>query len=235
MQGFMGGVLVREQNIFNNTNKSSIAAKAIEEHYLPAGANSPLPSTIEGSILSLADKLDSLCIMICNGAEVKGNKDPFGMRRLALGIARLLGIKAEQNSILISVSAAVDICLNVICETNKVTNESKQKIHTFILDRMKAALDGEFDPRSVDALSKQLLSDPLLKVRSFAVEIANALSQSGKGSLLEALIPYKRAKKLIQGCVLSEIDVALFKASEEIALYEKVLSVEIKIKLQAAN
>ena len=61
---------------------------------------------------------------------------------------------------------------------------------------MKAALDGEFDPRSIDALSKQLLSEPLLKVRNFAAEIANALTQSGKGSLLEALIPYKRAKNL---------------------------------------
>jgi glycyl-tRNA synthetase len=235
MQGFMGGVLVKEQNIFNNVKKSSIAAKAIEEHYMPAGAHSPLPTTREGVILSLADKLDSLCIMICHGAEVKGNKDPFGMRRLALGIARLLGIKGEKDSILIPLKRVVDICLDVIKENTIVTSECKLKIHSFILDRMKSALEGEFDLRSIEALSGQLIDEPLFKVRMFAVEIAKALNQTGSGSLLEALVPYKRAKNLTQGWSSNEVNTALFKVPEEVFLYEKLTGLEIRIKSHLKN
>lgn len=230
MQGVMGGVLVREQNIFNDVNKSFNAAKAIEEHYLPAGANSPLPSTWQGVVLSLSDKLDSLCMMICNGAEVKGNKDPYGMRRLALGVARLLGIKNEQNSLTISLKSVVEISLSVIQENYKVTDEHKSKIYSFILDRMKAALDGEFDPRSIEALSRQLIEEPLHKVRNFAEKIAVALTQSGKGSLLEALIPYKRAKNLTQEWKLNEVNTSLFKTAEEISLYEKLVGIELRVK-----
>jgi glycyl-tRNA synthetase len=235
MQGFMGGVLVREQNIFNDTNRSFIAGKAIEEHYMPAGAHSPLPSTFEGVVLSLADKLDSFCMMICHGAEVKGNKDPFGMRRLALGIARLLGIKDEKNSIPVSLKTVVEICLAVIQENSKVTNEHKEKIYSFILDRMKAALEGEYDPRSVEALLRQLKEEPLHKVRNFAEKIAVALTQSGKGSLLEALIPYKRAKNLTQEWNSKEVNPSLFKTAEEISLFEKLNSLEIRIKTNIKN
>jgi glycyl-tRNA synthetase len=235
MQGFMGGVLIREQNIFNDFKKSFIAANAIEEHYMPSGAHSPLPSTMEGVVLSLADKLDSLCMMICHGNEVKGSKDPFGMRRLALGIARLLGIKGEENSISISLKNVVDICLKEIQKNINVTNENKIKIYSFVVDRMKAALDGEFDSRSIEALSLQLIEEPLSKVRGFANAIALALTQSGKGSLLEALVPYKRAKNLIHGCSSYEINTSLFIVPEEVSLYEKLMSLEIRIKVHLKN
>ncbi|APJ02542.1 glycine--tRNA ligase subunit beta [Silvanigrella aquatica] len=235
MQGVMGGILAREQNVLNNQEKSNIAARAIEQHYMPVGAQSPLPSSQEAVILSLADKIDSLCMMICHGAEVKGNKDPFGMRRLALSVARLLGIKGEDNSISVSLERVVDICLSVISENNNVTKENKLKIHSFILDRMKAALDGEFDPRSVEALSVQLIQEPLYKVRIFANEIAKALSQSGQGSLMEALIPYKRAKNLTQGWNSAEVNISLFKTQEEITLYEKLTGLEVRIQSHIKN
>lgn len=231
MQGFMGAVLVREQNIFQDENKSFIAAKAIEEHYAPSGATSILPSTVEGVILSLADKVDSLCMMLCHGLEVKGNKDPLGMRRLALTIARLIGIKGEKNSITISLNKIIEICFSVINQSIKVTEDNKNKTISFIIERMKVALGDEFDSRTIEALSKQLKDEPLNKMRNFAVQIEDALLQSGKGSLLEALIPYKRAKKLTNDWKLSEVDVSLLKTPEEVSLYEYLISVEKNIEL----
>ena len=61
------------------------------------------------------------------------------------------------------------------------------------------------------------------------------MSQSGKGSLLEALVPYKRAKNLIQGCPSNEVNTSLFKVPEEVSLYEKLASLEIRIKTHLKN
>ncbi|KAB8030800.1 glycine--tRNA ligase subunit beta [Fluviispira multicolorata] len=230
MQGVMGGVLVREQNIFSDVNKSLLVAKAIEEHYMPVGAQASLPSTVFGAILSLADKLDSLCIMINHGAEVKGNKDPYGMRRYALGIARLLGLKDEINSLPISVKEAVALTLNILKETHKIAPESEVKIHAFILDRIKATLKEDFDIRSLEALSLKLISEPLVKVKSFAHAIAKALEQTGKGSLLEALIPYRRARNLTLNWNDQNISTSLFKEKEEAILFEKLITLELKVK-----
>lgn len=232
MQGVMGGVLIREQNILQSIEASECAAKAVEEHYLPISTSSSLPQTKEGVILSLADKLDSLCMMICHGAEVKGNKDPFGLRRLALSIARLLGIKDEYNHVKLSLEVVVEICLNVLEENYVIKNESRQKIYSFILDRMKAALEGEFDSRIIDALTTQLIHENISSVRVFANKITLALEQVGDGSLLSAIIPYKRAKNLLQNWHLKEeINITLFKTSEELMLFEKLKSVQAKIEI----
>ncbi len=231
MQGIMGGVLVREQNILNDNHKSSLVAKAIEEHYMPIGAQSSLPSTRLGSILALADKLDSLCIMISYGAEVKANKDPFGMRRLALGIARLLGLKNEDNCLFISVQQAIELTLKILKEANrKILPESENKIYNFILERMKATLKEDFDVRSLEALSQQLISEPLYKVRSLAEAIANALQQTGKGSLLEALNPYRRARNLTLNWNDKNVSISLFKEKEESILFENLIKLELTIK-----
>ncbi|MFZ9521684.1 MAG: glycine--tRNA ligase subunit alpha [Silvanigrellaceae bacterium] len=89
MQGLMGGILVREQKLFGG-NCERVSA-AIAEHYAPTGASSSLPQTELGRILSLADKLDSLVVLVGHGTDVKGNKDPFALRRTALAVLRLLG------------------------------------------------------------------------------------------------------------------------------------------------
>nr|WP_286190721.1 glycine--tRNA ligase subunit beta [Fluviispira vulneris] len=231
MQGIMGGVLVREQNVLNDSHRSSLVAQAIEEHYMPIGAQSSLPTSKLGSILALADKLDSLCIMISHGAEVKGNKDPYGMRRLALGIARLLGLKNEENCLYISLKQAVDLTLKVLKETNStLVADSVSKINNFIVERMKATLKEDFDVRSLEALSQQLISEPLYKVRSLAEAIALALQQTGKGSLLEALNPYRRARNLTLNWNDKNVSISLFKEKEESILFEKLTNLELTIK-----
>jgi glycyl-tRNA synthetase len=237
MQGIMGGILLKEQNVFNDTYKSEIAAKAVEEHYLPLGAQSPLPTTIEGVVLALADKLDSLCLMFSHGAEMKAGKDPLGMRRLALGVVRLLGIRNENNSIALPLKDVLNLTFQVIEEEKqvKVTIESRHKTNLFIIDRIKAALEDEFDIRLIEALSRQLLEEPFSKVRLFAVEMTNALKKTGEGSLQNALLPYKRAKNLTYNWNDTAINTKLFKASAEFLLYETLQNIENIIKTQLQN
>lgn len=65
-------------------------ADAIAEHYLPRFAGDELPDSPSGQILAVADKLDSLAGVFSIGKKPSGNRDPFGLRRAALGVVRIL-------------------------------------------------------------------------------------------------------------------------------------------------
>lgn len=65
-------------------------AAAIGDHYRPRFAGDALPTSIDGQILAVADKLDSLAGIFSIGKKPSGNRDPFGLRRSALGIVRVL-------------------------------------------------------------------------------------------------------------------------------------------------
>ena len=65
-------------------------ASAIREHYQPRGAGDALPSTATGTTLAIADKLDTLAGIFAIGEKPTGTKDPFGLRRAAIGVVRIL-------------------------------------------------------------------------------------------------------------------------------------------------
>jgi glycyl-tRNA synthetase beta chain len=64
-------------------------AKAIEDHYLPDSAGGPLPQTEPGKVLAAADKLDTLTVSFALGHKPSGSRDPYGLRRAAIGLLRL--------------------------------------------------------------------------------------------------------------------------------------------------
>jgi glycyl-tRNA synthetase beta chain len=66
------------------------AADAIREHYLPRGAGDELPSSRSGMALSIADKLDTIAGIFALGQKPTGAKDPFGVRRAAIGLLRVM-------------------------------------------------------------------------------------------------------------------------------------------------
>lgn len=65
-------------------------ATAIDEHYMPRGAGGELPATRTGTAVALADKLDTLAGIFAIGQKPTGTKDPFGLRRAAIGVLRIL-------------------------------------------------------------------------------------------------------------------------------------------------
>jgi glycyl-tRNA synthetase beta chain len=70
--------------------ESQAVAAAIGDHYRPRFAGDSLPASIDGQVLAVADKLDSLAGIFSIGKKPSGNRDPFGLRRSALGIVRVL-------------------------------------------------------------------------------------------------------------------------------------------------
>jgi glycyl-tRNA synthetase beta chain len=82
-------------------------AVSIREHYLPRGAGDALPTTRTGVALAIADKLDTLAGIFAIGEKPTGTKDPFGLRRAALGVQRILIEKAIDLDLRVHVDRAL--------------------------------------------------------------------------------------------------------------------------------
>jgi glycyl-tRNA synthetase beta chain len=84
LQGEVGGLYARAQGA------SEAAAAAIYDHYRPTSMEDRIPRTLEGQLLAIADKADTIAGMFSLGLEPTGSKDPFALRRAANGIVKIL-------------------------------------------------------------------------------------------------------------------------------------------------
>jgi glycyl-tRNA synthetase beta chain len=84
LQGVMGSYYARLDG------EPPEVAEAIREHYLPRAAGDQLPATAAGTAVAVADRLDTLAGIFALGERPSGTKDPFGLRRAALGVQRIL-------------------------------------------------------------------------------------------------------------------------------------------------
>ena len=84
LQGKVGGLYCREEGHLAQV------WKAVYEHYQPVSLEDDSPSSLSGAILSIADKLDSIVGVVGIGVQVTGSKDPFGLRRNAQGICKIV-------------------------------------------------------------------------------------------------------------------------------------------------
>ena len=113
--------------------ESGAIADAISEHYAPRFAGDELPQSVDGRILAIADRLDTLAGVFTLGKKPSGNRDPFGLRRAALGIVRILiecGIDLDLRSM---VNEAVALQPKGKLDVSDVAED----MHTFITERLR--------------------------------------------------------------------------------------------------
>jgi len=92
LQGIVGGLYARAQQLDPDLPESTrlAIADAICDHYKPQSMEDSVPRTIEGAVLSIGDKADSIAGMFALGLQPTGSKDPFALRRQANGIVKIL-------------------------------------------------------------------------------------------------------------------------------------------------
>ena len=83
LQGVMGGLYAEAGGL------GDAVARAVGEHYRPLSATAPLPATVAGALLAVADKLDNIAGAWVAGEKPSGSRDPYGLRRAAMGIVRI--------------------------------------------------------------------------------------------------------------------------------------------------
>jgi glycyl-tRNA synthetase beta chain len=108
-------------------------ADAIAEHYLPRFSGDDLPDSAAGQVLAVADKLDSLAGIFALGKKPSGNRDPFGLRRAALGIIRIL----VERGIDVDLKAMIARAVAEQPEGKTNADEVGADLYTFISERMR--------------------------------------------------------------------------------------------------
>jgi glycyl-tRNA synthetase len=137
------GVMGREYALKGDYPKE--VANAIYEHWLPRNADDELPPSAAGTLLSLADRLDSLVGLFGIGLAPKSTADPYGLRRAALGIIQILVNK----SIDLDLGKAIDRVIQV--QPVRVQPNTKNDVLDFVAGRLRAWVEEQEWPRDVIA------------------------------------------------------------------------------------
>ena len=151
LQGVMGGLYAREEGYPEDI------WKAIYEHYQPISLDDSSPTTRNGALLSIADRLDTIAGCFSIGIRPRGSSDPFGLRRQAQGLIKILldhGVDWE-----------VDDLLDFACvglEADSV--ELRSEIKVFLGKRLRRILEGQ----------------------GIEYDVVNAIMEAGMGSIVGA-------------------------------------------------
>jgi glycyl-tRNA synthetase beta chain len=204
-------------------------ADAIEDHYKPKFAGDTLPRGQVGTCVALADKLETLAGMFGIGQLPTGDKDPFALRRHALGVIRMLieqDLPIDVSELLLTAFKSFPF------EISMYPAENIKLVQSFIYERLAGTLREQgYSALEVDAvvsLRPQRLGDipkRLAAVRAFAaLPEAASLAAANKrvGNIL----------KKAEGTVAARVDAALLKEAAEIALNGALA--EVKPKADAA-
>lgn len=212
LQGIMGGYYARHDGLGDDI------AFAIEDHYRPRFAGDALPRNRVGLVVALADKLETLAGLFAIGQLPTGDKDPFALRRHALGIVRML---MEQDLPL----ALGELLAQAVAQFPQADADTASQLADFIFDRLAGSLREQgYSAQEVDAvlaLHPQRLGDVakrLAAVRAFAaLPEAPALAAANKriGNILKKA---ERADAHVSENLLQEdAEKALFAATQRIA------------------
>ena len=213
LQGIMGAYYARHEGLRDGV------AIAIEDHYKPRFAGDALPRNHTGTVLALADKLETLVGLFGIGQLPTGDKDPFALRRHALGVIRIL---VEKN-LPLDLPALIDTAVPAFGEL--ITNP-REALLGFFADRVAVSLrDQGYSAQEVDAvlaLNPSRLGDVprrLEAVRAFA-----ALPEAA--SLAAANKRVSNILKKIEGELPTAVDAALLTEPAEQALAAALAEVQ---------
>lgn len=220
LQGVMGRYYA-----LNDKEHPDVAA-ACMEHYAPRFAGDLLPKTDTGTILALADKLETLVGIWGIGLAPTGEKDPFALRRHALGICRIL----LEKKLPLNIRQLIQGTLDQFSQAEVKENAKLDLIHQFILDRLRAylkdqSLDGKaYSTNEVDSVvsqDPQVFNDVLERleaVRRFSsLDAAPVLASANKriGNILKK-VDFEIPKVVDQTLLMVDAEISLAKALDKI-------------------
>ncbi len=143
LQGIMG----RHYAVVDGEPPS--VARAIESHYRPRHAGDDLPADKPGQALALADRLDTVVGIFAAGKKPSGGKDPFALRRAALGIIRLL----EQTECRLKLDEMIELAIGPLADQLEVHDQVVGEVEEFLKDRLRShAMEQGIDTSTVQAV-----------------------------------------------------------------------------------
>jgi glycyl-tRNA synthetase beta chain len=168
LQGVIGGLYARAQGLGERV------ALAVYEQYTPASMDEEIPPSIEGQLLGLADRIQTITAMFGIGNAPTGSKDPFALRRASNAIVKILA----ESGLPLTIG-------DVLNAGDVVSHPSRDEAEARVGDPVRGAEDA--DRRQVAAFLGERLHFYLKDVRGFAYDVVNAVLAAGADDVRDAI------------------------------------------------
>ena len=215
LQGEMGKYFALNQGFEQDVSN------AISEHYLPIGNSSIIPKKPISYSLSILDKLDNLVGFYLINEKPTSSKDPFALRRSAIGLLRTI----IENNLVIKISDLIDYFIRIYLDqgVKEKNTQSKKELINFLRERMKNILkEKRIRTDIIEASISSHNNDNFLELYKKTLIMNKFISKElGKN----AVSTYKRASNILeQERLISKDgpDAVLFKEEEEKELFERI-------------
>jgi len=215
LQGIMGREYALREGL------PPAVASAIREHWLPSAAADPLPSSPAGTLLALADKLDSLVGLIAVGLLPSATSDPFALRRTALGILRIM-TAAE-----ITVDLAHAVELVAAGQPLPVDAQRQAQVLDFVAGRLASWMSDrhQLPPDVIRAVLDAQAQNPQRALLA-AQTLAQWTQREGWPAILDS---YARCARITRSEAPASLDPNALQSPQEQALYAQCLQAEAQL------
>jgi glycyl-tRNA synthetase beta chain len=183
LQGVMGYYYAQIQGY------SDDIARAIKEHYQPLSRSDDCPSSPLSIVIACADKIDSLMGLFYAGEKPTGSKDQFAVRRIALGVIRIL----LENKIFIDITKLLSFACISFSDVNKVNIESAvvDEVKAFIIERFFNLMKSDnYDYQIIECVVNNL-NDVYLAKQKLIIITQNFTSKKSSFSALSRVLKFK--------------------------------------------
>ncbi|MFJ4157275.1 glycine--tRNA ligase subunit beta [Pseudomonas sp. NPDC089752] len=212
-----------------NDGEPQDVALALNEQYMPRGAGAELPQTLTGAAVAIADKLDTLVGIFGIGMLPTGSKDPYALRRAALGVLRIL----IEKQLDLDLTGAVDFAVKQFGAKVKAAGLADQVLE-FVFDRLRARYEDE----GIDVAT--YLSVRALKPGSALdfdqrVQAVQAFRKLPEAEALAAV--NKRVSNLLskaEGAIAEQVEPKYFDNANEFSLYSAIQQADQAVQPMAA-
>lgn len=200
LQGFIGADYARV------AGEEIGVQEGIKEHYFPLNADSETAKSIEGQVVGIADKMDTICAVFAAGKKPTGSSDPLGVRRAALGIIKTV----LEHGLKLDLSKLIDETLALL----PVKADVKADVEEFFAQRLIIFLNSDYSKNVLEACAS---SNPCKDLCDY-VERVKAIAGGVDEKLLENANRVLRILKEEAG----EVDTSLFSLDAEKDLYKAI-------------
>jgi glycyl-tRNA synthetase beta chain len=213
LQGIMGGYYA------DKSGEPSVVVGAIGQHYQPSFSGDKLPDSDTACCVALADKLDTLVGLFSIGQPPTGSKDPFGLRRQALGIVR------------ICIEKQLPLDLVTIAEYSSSLFSHRSDSHTlleYIRDRFEQWLVDQGKPLDVIRAIRHR-SGNIHNLLSATADIEALIAFRSRPEAVQLILAQKRIQKILDKSTLNSqnpVNKALFQHPSEHELYTEILNLQ---------
>ncbi|HHY93650.1 MAG TPA: glycine--tRNA ligase subunit beta, partial [Firmicutes bacterium] len=225
------GIMGREYAL--RSGEDAAVAQAVREHYLPRFAQDELPASMAGTVVSLADRLDTLVGAFACRLEPTGSQDPYGLRRAAYGLVRILWASGLHLSLGWAVEEAQAAYAQVLGRTEMVRGEAAQEVRDSLLEFLRGRVRNLFGEQGIRPDLIDVVMEKADDVTD-AWERARALNEvKDYPEFAEALAAFRRVVTLARKAEDDAVDPRLLREPAEREMWRAYQAAEGQAREQA--